>query len=104
MIKGVSDKFYFVSAKDGKVVRQIDFGFGLDTMPVTPIEVNNKVIFGSKNGNIYLIDDSYNYNPLLFMGTARIHTVQHIGDNIFAASNMDGEIVAFRLAGGSNDE
>lgn len=97
LIKSMTNKFYKVSAKDGKLIKEIDLEFGLDTMPFKPIEWKGKYLFGAKNGNVYIIDKEYNWEPLLFLGTARAHSVQHIGGNKFAASNMDGNIVVFEL-------
>ncbi len=97
LIKSYMDKFFIVSAKEGKLVKEINMNFGLDTMPVEPIEWNGKIIFGGKDGIIYLIEKDFSWEKLFFTGTARPHTVQHINDNMFAASNMDGKIFVFTL-------
>ncbi|MCU7503060.1 MAG: PQQ-binding-like beta-propeller repeat protein [Ignavibacteria bacterium] len=100
LIKGMNDKFFFLSTTKGKLVKELDLKFGLDTAPVTPIEINGNVIFGCKNGIVYQIDKSYNYRPLIFTGTARVHTVVPLKDNTFAASNMDGKIFVFSIKEG----
>jgi hypothetical protein len=69
----------------------------LDTMPNQLIDWNQNIIFGCKDGTIYLIDKDYKVNPLFFMGTSRIHSVQHVTENTFAASNMDGKILVFKI-------
>ncbi len=97
LVKSMMDKFYVVSAKDGKLVKEINPDFGLDTMPVSPIEWNGNIIFGAKNGFVYLINNQYEWTPVVFTGTARVHSVQHVKDNTFAASNMDGKIFVFSL-------
>lgn len=97
LIKSFMNNFYIVSAKDGKLIRKIDLQFGLDTMPITPIEWNGNIIFGAKNGIVYLIDKDYKFKKLFFAGTARLHSVQHVKENIFAASNMDGKIILFSV-------
>ena len=97
LIKSFEDKFYIVSAKTGKIIKKIDMKFGIDTMPCEPIEWKGKIIFGGKDGMVYLINKDYSWEPLFFTGTARVHSVQHIKDNMFAASNMDGKIFIFNL-------
>ena len=61
------------------------------------LEWSNNIIFGAKNGNVYLIDKKHKYKSLLFLGNARTHSVQQIGYNSFLTSNMDGQIVVFKL-------
>ncbi len=99
LIKGFTDNFYIVNAQKGKLIKNIKIGFGLDTMPIKPVEWNNNILFGSKNGNIYLINKNYDWKPLLFLGTARVQNIIHVKDNIFAVSNMDGKIILFKLKG-----
>lgn len=96
-VKSVLDNLFIASAKDGKLIKEVKIGYGLDTMPVSPIEWKENIIFGSKNGMMYLIKNKYEWESLFFMGTARVHTVQHVKDNLFAASNMDGKIILFRI-------
>ena len=96
-IKSILDKFYIASASDGKLIKEIKVGYSLDTMPNQIIDWEQNIVFGSKNGTVYLIDKNFNVHPLYFMGTSRIHSVQHITDNTFAASNMDGKIVLFQI-------
>ena len=96
-VKSMLDKFYIVSAKNGKAIKEIDMKFGEDTMPCEPIEWNGKIIFGGKNGIVYLIKNDYSWEPLFFTGTARVHSIQHIRNNLFAASNMDGKIFIFTI-------
>jgi hypothetical protein len=99
LIKSFMNNFYIVSAIDGEKKNEIKIGYGLDTMPAEPIERDGKIIFGSKNGKVYKIEkeDNYNWEPLFFTGTARVHSVRHLKNNLFAASNMDGKIYLFRI-------
>lgn len=97
LIKGYTDNFYVVNAQKGKLVKEINIKFGLDTTPVTPLEESGNIIFGSKNGIVYLIDKDFNFKPLLFTGTARVLTIEQTGDNTFAATNMDGKILVFSI-------
>ncbi len=96
-IKSYKDNFFIASARNGKLIKNIKVGFGIDTMPIDPIEWNKNIIFGFKDGKIYLIDKNYEWHPLLFLGTCRVQNVFHLKDNIFAASNMDGKIVEFEI-------
>jgi len=96
-IKSITNKFYIISAKDGKVVKSIDCKFGTDTMPVEPIEYEGNILFSTKTGFVYLIDHKYKLVPLIFMGTSRGLTINKIDDDTFAAANMDGKIVVFKL-------
>ena len=96
-VKSSEDHFHIVSAITTNWVKDINMKFGIDTMPTTPIEWESNIIFGAKNGNVYLIDKNNKYKSLLFLGNARVHSVQQIGYNQFLASNMDGEIVVFKL-------
>jgi len=94
------DKFYIASASDGKPIKEVKVGYSLDTMPNRIIDWEQNIVFGSKNGIVYLIDKSYNVHPLFFMGTSRIHSVKHITGNTFTASNMDGKIIVFKIIPG----
>ena len=96
-VKSFKDHFHVVSAITTNWVKDVNMKFGIDTMPTTPIEWNNIVLFGAKNGNVYLLDKKYKYKSLLFLGDARVQSVQQIGYNTFLASNVDGKIVVFKL-------
>ena len=69
-------------------------------MPSTPIEYNGNVIFGGKNGNVYMIDSKNKMQTLFYMGSARILSITQLNDDSFAALNMDGRLVIFRLEQG----
>lgn len=96
-IKGIKDEFSVISAKNGKNVKKVKVEYGLDTMPVDPIEWRGNILFGSKNGTVYLIDRKYNPVPLFFLGTARLQNIFQIGSSSFALSNMDGKIFFFKI-------
>lgn len=96
-VKSVLDKFYIASASDGKLIKEINVGFGLDTMPIQIADWNQNIIFSSKNGMVYLIDEKNNVHNLFFLGTSRVHSIQHVKDDIFVASNMDGKIIVFKI-------
>ncbi len=93
-VKSYEDHFHIVSAVTTNWVKDINMKFGIDTMPTTPIEWEKNILFGAKNGNVYLIDKDGKYKSLIFLGSSRVQNVQQIGYNQFLASNMDGQIVA----------
>ncbi len=97
LIKSFLNKFYIASVKNGKTIKEVNLKFGEDTMPCEPIEWNGKIIFGGKNGKVYLIKNDFSWEPLFFTGTARVHSIQHVKNNMFAASNMDGKIFIFSI-------
>ncbi len=96
-IKSYKDNFDIISAKKGKLVKEIKIGYGLDLTPITPLEWKGNIIFGSKEGNIYLINKDNKIFPLLFLGTSRIQNIFNIKENLFAVSNMDGKIIVFKV-------
>lgn len=97
-VKSMQDKFHIISSASGNPVKNIDFGFGLDTMPIEIYENNNKIVFGAKNGEIFEVNNAdFSSRKLLFAGTSRLHTVQIVSDGVYLASNMDGKIIMFRV-------
>ncbi|MBU1095466.1 MAG: PQQ-binding-like beta-propeller repeat protein [Bacteroidetes bacterium] len=96
-VKGTEDKFNFVSTITTNWVKVVDIKYGLDTMPGEIIQYKDRVLFNSKNGNVYSIDKNYKAESVMFLGAARVNPIQKVGDNLFIASNMDGRIVLFSL-------
>lgn len=96
-IKSFENHFHVVSTITTNWVKDLNLKFGVDTMPVTPIEWNKNILFGTKNGDVYLIGKNYSAKKLFFMGTSRVHTIQHVKGNQFLASNMDGKLVLFSI-------
>jgi len=97
-VKSRLDEFNFVEAESGRLIRKIQPAHGRgDLMPVEPIEWKGTVLFGAQNGYIYQIDAKYRLTPLIFLGPAGVHTLRPIKDGLFAASNVDGQIVIFEL-------
>ncbi len=98
-IKSAKNKFYIISARNGKLIKTVNVNYGNDLMPTTPIEWNGKIVFSSENGYVYRINKKLRYKSILFLGTARVHSIQVIDDNRLMASNMDGKIVIFSIVG-----
>jgi outer membrane protein assembly factor BamB len=97
LIKSLSDYFVIADAVTGKGEKKIKCAFGNDPDPSTILEINNEYIFGAGDGTIYRIDKTFKCTPVIYLGNARITTLQTVGDNIIAAANCDGKIVLFKL-------
>ena len=98
-VKSVKNKFQIISAKNGRPIKTVNVNYGTDTVPTTPIEWNKRIIFSSKNGNVYRISNKYRYKSIMFMGTSRLHDVQVIDNERLMASSMDGLVVVFSIVG-----
>ncbi len=93
-VKGIDGDFFIVSAKDGKQLHKLEIKYDLDTTPSPPVETGQYIFFGSKNGWIYSINKAdYSWKKLIFMGTARIHSLILLENNKISALNMDGTLV-----------
>jgi outer membrane protein assembly factor BamB/Icc-related predicted phosphoesterase len=97
LIKTTKDKFLIISAKNGKIIKEIGLKFGDDNTTGNLTEINGNIVFATQNGSVFLIDKNYGYKQLLFLGTCRIHSIQNVYGNIFVALNMDGKISIFEL-------
>jgi uncharacterized pyridoxamine 5'-phosphate oxidase family protein len=97
-IKSIRDNFYILSAKNGKFIKNIKTNNESDTTLSEIIEWNNNVLFGSQNGNIYIIDKYYKLKALLLLEKNPVRNIYQVKENIFAASNLDGRIVVFKIA------
>jgi len=96
-IKSMDDKFHIISSSTGNPVKNFNFNFGIDTMPIELTETGDEVIFGTKNGDVFSVNNNkFTSRKLLFMGSSRIHSIQPYKDHTFIASNMDGKIIMFR--------
>lgn len=96
-IKSTKDKFHIISAKTSTWVKEINMKFGEDKTSSAPIEYNGKILFGTKSGEVYLIDENFKFSKLFFMGASAVHTIKHFRVNIFIAANSDGKIVLFKI-------
>jgi outer membrane protein assembly factor BamB len=96
-IKSYKDNFFIISAKNGKLIKNIKIGFGTDTAQTNILAWNNNILFGSQDGKIYLIDKNYKWDALLCPETGGIPNIYHVKDDIFAACYIDGKIIVFKL-------
>jgi hypothetical protein len=97
LIKSLSDYFIIADATTGKGDKKIKCPFGNDPDPSAILEINNEFLFGTGNGVIYHIDKTLKSSPLLYLGNARITTLQSVGENLIVAANCDGKVVLFKL-------
>jgi hypothetical protein len=97
LIKSLSDYFIIADAVTGKGDKKIKCPFGNDPDPSTILELNDGYLFGAGDGLVYLIDQNLKCTPVLYLGNARITTIQSVGENLIAAANCDGKIVLFKL-------
>lgn len=96
-VKSRDDKFHIISAKTSTWVKEINIKFGEDKTSSSPIEYNGNILFGTKSGNVHLIDENFKYTKLFFMGTSSVHTIKHFKEDLFIAANTDGKIVLFKI-------
>ncbi|MCF8241895.1 MAG: PQQ-binding-like beta-propeller repeat protein [Melioribacteraceae bacterium] len=97
LVKGKSNKFHILSARNGNWVREVPVRFGNDNSPFPPLDWDKKIFIGSENGKVYRINEKHRYMTILFMGDSPVNSVINLNNNIYAASNIDGEIVTFKF-------
>ncbi|HKI79163.1 MAG TPA: PQQ-binding-like beta-propeller repeat protein [Ignavibacteriaceae bacterium] len=97
IIKSISNNLYFINTSNGKKYKEIKMDYGFDLNPNQPIEWKGNILFGSEKGTVYLINNKYKWEPLFFMGNCRLNSIQHLNENRFVVSNMDGKITCFEL-------
>lgn len=96
-VKGTKNNFTVINSDNLAKIKDYNFNFGTDTMPNVPLEDNGNVLFGSKNGFIYLLDSANKMHKLFFMGTSRVLSIKKLDKNKYIALNMDGVLVIFSL-------
>ena len=96
-IKSSANKFFIVNASDGKKAKEYNLKYGVENVPDVPLEKGSGIYFGTQSGVVYRVD-AKEFAPLFFMGIARCNQLLSIGADTFVASNIDGKIVAFRVA------
>jgi len=97
LVKGMNGVFTTLSTDKLTKIKDYNFEYGLDTMPCIPLEDNGNIIFGSKNGTVYMIDKNSKMHKLFFMGTARILSIKKLDENKYFALNMDGDMTIFSV-------
>ncbi|MCX7797734.1 MAG: PQQ-binding-like beta-propeller repeat protein [Melioribacter sp.] len=94
--KSYYNEIIIINAEKGKIEKKIKVDLAFSNSLSQPIEIDN-LIFLCDNNFIGYIDTKYNFIKSLFLGNAPIHTVNKIGANKFLSSNIDGNIVIFKL-------
>lgn len=93
-IPGREKSFYVINAESGKIIKEAKMPESFTESLDCPINAGNNILF-SINGLIYGMNEKYNADKLLFIGTAPAHTLINIAANKFLASNIDGRIIIF---------
>ena len=96
-IRSNSDYFIIAEPESGKMLKKIKCGFPFDPDQSDILQSGSQILFGTGSGVVYAIDKNYKPSPLLFLGNARITTLQSAGDNLIIAANCDGNVVLFKL-------
>lgn len=96
-VKSIDGKFYFVETKKGNNRKTVNLPYESDKTPIPPIAWSGDILIPSGNGFVYKMDNKFNITDILFTGTASINSLQHIKDNIFLSSNIDGRITLFKI-------
>ncbi len=97
LIKSKSNYFYEISTSGGKLEQKIKADFREDYLQNTPVYYHENVLFCSRNGNIYFVDGNGICGKLFFMGNSPLLDIIKLKENVFIASNKDGNIIAFKL-------
>jgi outer membrane protein assembly factor BamB len=96
-MNGSSGDLYIISAKEGKLIKEIKINFDPGESYSEPVEWNNNILLYSSSGRIYLIDDQYNWKPIISLAGASINSLANIANNMFAVSTSEGRIVVFKI-------
>ena len=94
-IKSQKDDIFSVNARTGKIERRYNAGFGQDTTMSDFLFIRGNILFGTESGKIFSIDKGIKITPLLDMGNSAIYNIISFGNDKFAASNRNGDIVMF---------
>jgi outer membrane protein assembly factor BamB len=98
-IKSRTDEFNLVDAAEGRLLRRTAPAHGNgDTMPVSPVEEKDKIYYGALDGRVYEIDRAGGIKTILDLGPAGVQTLLPLGEGRFAAVNLDGTLVVFRIS------
>jgi outer membrane protein assembly factor BamB len=95
-VKSAFNKFFIVSAADGKRLKEYDLKNGADYAAIEPREFGTDVLTGTEHGFVWQLS-SLGPKKLFYMGAARITGVIQTGDNTFIAGNVDGKLVLFSM-------
>jgi outer membrane protein assembly factor BamB len=97
LVKGRTDEFIILDAADGSILRSLSPAHGGDLLPGEPSDGRGRVLFGSQNGRVYSFRSAGPVEPVLDLGPGGVLAVVPLGGDRFAAADLDGRIVVFRL-------
>lgn len=96
LVKGIAEDFRVLDADTGRLIRRTLPAHGKsDILPAVPLEWNGRVLYGGQNGFVYEIGPEGAISPLMYLGAAGVHSLQRLKDDVFLASNLDGQIAVF---------
>jgi outer membrane protein assembly factor BamB len=85
-VKSVRDEFSVVDAGSGRLLRKTEPAQGeTDIIPTVPVESRGRIVFGAKNGHVYMICEEGGLRPLLYLGAAPVISVERVGEDTFLA-------------------
>ncbi|MBM3312210.1 MAG: hypothetical protein FJY80_11965, partial [Candidatus Aminicenantes bacterium] len=98
-VKSRTDEFHIVEAMTGRsLVRSSPAHGHGDIMPVEPVEWGGRIYYGAQNGRVYEVDAGGRMKAVLDLGPAGLHALCPLGGGRFAALNLDGTLVIFRVS------
>jgi outer membrane protein assembly factor BamB len=95
IISSNANKFYILSSKDGKIIKELDPVCRIDSVVCPAVEINGSIISGSSEGKIFQIDKDFNQKPLLFIGNTEILSIQRLNKTNIIAVTKNGSIFVF---------
>jgi outer membrane protein assembly factor BamB len=98
LVKSRLDEFRVLDAATGAELRLIAPAHGAGELgPASPVEYKGRILYGAKTGQVLSIDAAGRVETLLDLGPGAVHTLIDMGGGRFAASNIDGAVVVFRI-------
>lgn len=96
-VKGSQERFHIVSSKTGKWLKEIKNKSVFDKSRSVIYEVDNRVLFGTNSGNIYMLNNKNILSNYLKVGKTTINSVQYLGNNRWISNDIDGKITCFEV-------
>lgn len=91
-----NNKFYSISARDGKIIKEIEPMFVINTSTFKPVEVNDGIILESDDNNIFLLNKEYDQKAVIFLGRNGIESILNKGKTVIVVTTT-GKMFAFEL-------
>ncbi len=98
LVKSRLDEFHVLDATTGAELRRIAPAHGAgDLGGDSPMEYKGRILYGARTGRVLSIDAAGRVETILDLGPGAVHTLVDLGGGRFAASNIDGAVVVFRV-------